>query len=212
MSHKIFDNNLGGIRKRKLALKLRKPASIGMCILELSNLLMYEFHYDYTKNKYDNKSKILVKDTDNLMYEIKTEDVYEDFSSNKEMFYFSDYSIKSKYHDDSNTLVIGKMKEETGSVAIEQFVGLKPKMYPFLVDNIEHKKAKGVNNNVVATISHNEYKDVLLNNRCIRHSINRNQSKYHRIRTYEINKISLSYFDNKIYIQNSEYDGLALGY
>ena len=66
-----------------------------MCILELSKVLMNEFHYGYIKNKYDNKLKLLLTDTDNLMYEIKTEDVYEDFSSNKEMFEFSNYLIKS---------------------------------------------------------------------------------------------------------------------
>ena len=68
--------------KSKLALKLNKKAYIGMCILELSKVLMYKFHYDYIKNKYDNKSKLLFTDTDSLMCEIKTEDVYEDFSSN----------------------------------------------------------------------------------------------------------------------------------
>ena len=68
--------------KSKLALKLNKQAYIGMCILELSKVLMYKFHYDYIKNKYDNKSKLLFTDTDSLMCEIKTEDVYEDFSSN----------------------------------------------------------------------------------------------------------------------------------
>ena len=93
------------------------------------------------------------------MYEIKTEDIYEDFSSDKEMFAFSNYSTKSKYHDDSNKLFIGKMKDETGGVAIEEFVGLKPKMYSYFVDNTsEHKKGKCVNRNVVATISYNEYK------------------------------------------------------
>ena len=84
--------------------------------------------------------------------------------------------------------------------------------HSFLVDNSEHKKAKDVNKNVAATVSHNEYKDVLLNNKCIRHSMNRIQSKDHRIRTYEINNISLSCFDDKICIQNNGYDGLALGY
>ena len=67
------------------------------------------------------------------------------------------------------------MKDETGGAAIKEFVGLKPKMYSFLVDNCDHKK--GVNRNVVTTISHNEYKDVLLNNKCLRHSMNRIQSK-----------------------------------
>ena len=69
-----------------------------------------------------------------------------------------------------------------------------------------------MNRNVVATISHNEYKGVLLNNKSLKHSINRIQSKNHRIGTHEINKISLSCFDDKIYIKNNGYIRLALGY
>ena len=75
MSHEIFDNNLVAICKSKLALKLNKPVYIGMCILELSKVLMYKFHYDYIKNKYDKNSKLFFTDTDSLMYEIKTEHV-----------------------------------------------------------------------------------------------------------------------------------------
>ena len=77
------------------------------------------------------------------------------------MFHFSNYSTKSKYYNNSNKLVIGKMKYETAAVPIKEFVGLKPKMHSFLVEgNSEHKNAEGVNRNV----SHNEYKHVLLNN------------------------------------------------
>ena len=65
--------------------------------------------------------------------------------------------------------------------------------------------------NIINT-THHEYKDVLFVNKCIRHSMNRIESKDHRMRTYEINKISLSYFDEKIYIQNNGYDRLPLGY
>ena len=90
------------------------------------------------------------------MYETETEDVWEDFSSNKDIFDFSNYSSKSKYYDNSNKLAIGNMKNETGSVAIEEFVGLKPKMYSFLVDNREHKNSNYANKNVIATISHIE--------------------------------------------------------
>ena len=86
-----------------------------MCILELSKVLMYKFHHDYIKNKYDNKSKLLFIDTDSLMYEIKTGDGYEVFCNNTEMFDFSNYSNKSKYYDDSSKLAIGKIKDETGS-------------------------------------------------------------------------------------------------
>ena len=73
-------------------------------------------------------------DTNSLTCKIKTKEVYEDFNSNKEMFDFSNYSTRSKY-DNSNKLVIRKLQDETGSVAIEEFVGLKPKMYLYLVDN-----------------------------------------------------------------------------
>ena len=97
------------------------------------------------------------------------EDVYEDFSDNREMLSFSNYSTKSKYYDNTNKLLAGKMKNETVGVAIEEFVELKPKMYSYFVnDNSEHKKAKDVNRNVIAAISHNEYKDVLLNKKCLR--------------------------------------------
>ena len=77
---------------------------------------------------------------DSLMYEIKTEDVYKDFSSDKEMFEFSNYSTKSKYYDNSNKLVVGKMKNETACVAIEEFLGLKSKMYSYLVDDNSKQK------------------------------------------------------------------------
>ena len=65
-----------------------------MCILELNEVLMYEFHYDYIENKYGNNSRLLFTDTDSLMYEIKTEDVYADFSNDKEMLDVSNYSTK----------------------------------------------------------------------------------------------------------------------
>ena len=99
------------------------------------------------------------------------------------------------------------MKDEIAGVPIEEFVGFKPKMYSFLVGvSSEHKKIKGVNKNVIATISHNEHKDILLNQKCLIHSINRTQCKNHRIETYEINKSYLFCFDNKVYIQNNGHD------
>ena len=155
----------------------------------------------------------MLADIYNLIYEIKTGHTYYDFSKDKEMFAFSNYSAKSKYYDDSNKLLVGKIKDETGGIDTERFVGLKPKMYLLFVDNSsEHKKAKDVNKNVVSTISHDEYKDALLNSKCLRHLINRIQNKNHRIGTHKIIKFFLSCFDDKIYILNNGYDGIALGY
>ena len=88
------------------------------------------------------------------------------------MFDFSFYSDRSKY-DDSNKLVVGRMEDEMGGVAIDEFVGLKPRMYLLLVDDSgEHKKAVSMNKNIIATISHSEYNDLLLNNKCLRHLMN----------------------------------------
>ena len=120
LSHKIFDNDLVATRKNKVTLTLKKPAYVGMCVLELIKVLMYKFHYDYVKNKHGNNSRLLF--TDSLIYKIETEDVYNDFSNDKEMFDLSNYSTKSKYYDTSKKLVVGKMIDETADVAIEEFV------------------------------------------------------------------------------------------
>ena len=88
MSKKIFDNDLVAIQKGKITLTLYKPAYVGLCILDLSEVLMYEFNYDYIKNKCRNKSRLLFPDTDNLMYKINTEAVYKDFSKDKKNVWF----------------------------------------------------------------------------------------------------------------------------
>ena len=85
MSHKIFGNDLVVIRKNKVTLTLNKPEYIAMCVLELSKVLMYEFHYDYIKNRYGNNSRLLFTETASLMYEIKTENVYDDFTNDKDI-------------------------------------------------------------------------------------------------------------------------------
>ena len=119
MLKKVFENNLVSIRKNKVTLTLFKPAYDGTCVLEFGKVLRYEFHYGHIKNKYGNNSRLLFRDTDTFMYKIKTEDVYEYFSNDKEMFDFRNYLSKSKYYIDLNKLVVGKMKVESGGVAIE---------------------------------------------------------------------------------------------
>ena len=120
---KIFGNDSVTIHKSKVTLTINKPAYIGICILEMSRMLMYEFHYDYIKNKYDSNSGLLFTDSITI-YKIKAKDVYQDFSTDKEMFDFSNYSAKSKYYDVSNKLVFGKKNVTTG-VPIKAFIWLK---------------------------------------------------------------------------------------
>ena len=86
VSSKIFNDNLVAVHKIKETLTLNRPAYVGMCILDLSKTLMYDFHYDYIKKKYGNKAKLLFTDTDSLTYEIETIDVYKDFWNDREKF------------------------------------------------------------------------------------------------------------------------------
>ena len=151
MTQKIFDNGIVAIRKHKFTLTLNKPTYVGMCKLDLSKVLMYELYYDYIKNEHGNKSILLFTDTDSLMYELKTKDILEDFSKDKKLFDFSNYSTKSKFYDYWNKLVVDKIKDETTSVPVKEFTGLKPKMHSFLVDDSsQYTIAIGVNKNVVA--------------------------------------------------------------
>ena len=91
VSQKIFNKNLVAIRELKPVLTLDKPIYAGFSTLDLSNLLMYEFHYKYVVRKY-NKAKLLFKGIDSLVYETETHDVCEDFYENKNLFDSSDYS------------------------------------------------------------------------------------------------------------------------
>ena len=97
------------IHKIKITLTINKRAHIRICILELSKVPMYEFHFDYIKNEYGNKSRLLFAGTNSLMYELETDNDYDDFNKNTEMFDFCSCSSKSKYYDDSKALVAGKI-------------------------------------------------------------------------------------------------------
>ena len=135
VSSKILNDNLVAVHKIKETLTLNKPAYVGMCILDLSKTLMYDFHYNYIKNKYGDKAKLLFTDTDSLTYLVQAEDVYQDFWADKDMFDNSDYPESSPYFDKTNKKIIGKFKDEAAGVPITEFVGLKSKMYSYVKEN-----------------------------------------------------------------------------
>ena len=156
---------------------------------------MYDFHYSFIKKHFD--AKLLFTDTDSLTYEIKSENVYEEFFKWKDLFDFSNYSKDSKFFDETNKKVIGKMKDVSEGKIIDEFVGLKSKMHS--MTNIDGKKtntAKGVS--VVTEFK--KFKNILLNKKIMRHKMRRIQAKNHKLETYEINKISLSCFDEKRFV------------
>ena len=99
---KIFNENLVAVHKIKEKLLLNRPAYVGMCILDLSKTLIYDFHYNYIQKKYPGKSKLLFTDTDSLTYEIEAEDVYADFLKDKDLFDNSDYQPDSPFFFNEN--------------------------------------------------------------------------------------------------------------
>ena len=214
VSSKIFNENLVAVHKIKETLTLNRPAYIGMCILDLSKTLMYNFHYNYIKKKYGNKAKLLFTDTDSLTYEIEAEDVYQDFWNDKDRFDNSDYPESSPYFDTTNKKVIGKFKDEACSIPITEFVGLRSKMYSYIKENRKcGKTAKGIKKNIIKNnIKHADYKEVLFNNKQIHHTMKTIRSSNHQLGSYELNKVSLSCFDDKRYIANNGVNSFAYGH
>ncbi|CAB3976958.1 Hypothetical predicted protein [Paramuricea clavata] len=133
-----MNENLIVVKRMKEVLTLNKPCYVGMSILDLSKTLMYDFHYNTIKKEYGDKSKLLFTDTDSLMYEIKTDDVYEDFKrigEEKDCWDNSDYPKDSPYYSAHNKKVIGKFKDEAGGVPVIEFVGLRSKMYSYVKES-----------------------------------------------------------------------------
>lgn len=134
----------------KKVVTLDKPIYAGFSILDLSKLHMYKFHYDTMKPKYGDKIQLLMTDTDSLVYEVQTDDIYKDMYEMKEHFDLSGYSKANPIYDAINNKVIGKFKDETGDNIITEFAALRPKCYSFLTnDNKESKKLKGITKCVV---------------------------------------------------------------
>ena len=139
----IFSEYLIAVHMQKNRILLNKPIYLGMSILDLSKTLMYDFHYNYIKKKYDKNAKLLFTDTDSLMYEIKTEDFYKDISADVEkMFDTSNYPKEhpSGIPTGKNKKVVGMMKDECGGKQIIEFVGLRPKLNAKRMKESEEKK------------------------------------------------------------------------
>ena len=215
--HTIFCENLTAVHMKKVKLYFNKPVYLGMSILDLSKTLMYDFHYNYIKPKYGENAKLLFTDTDSLAYEIQTEDFYRDISSDvKEKFDTSNYP---KDHPSGiltgvNKKVIGMFKDEASGKQITEFVGLRAKLYSYRVEeSYEEKKCKGVKKVVIKkTITFNDYKDCLFDNKPAMRKMNVIRSHLHTMYTETVNKIALSPFDDKRLIQKDNIHTFAYGY
>ena len=216
-SRKIFNENLISVHMKKTSLTMNKPVYLGMCILELSKTIMFDFHYKYIKPKYGNKAKLLFTDTDSFLYEIETEDFYKDISGDvRDRFDTSEYpeNHPSGIPTGVNKKVLGMFKDEAAGKIIKEFVGLRSKLYSYKMDEgKENKKCKGVKKQVVEeSITHEDYKTCLLTGKETLRKQNILRSYDHEVYTEEVNKIALSAEDDKRYILSDGMDTLAWGH
>ncbi|KYN30743.1 hypothetical protein ALC56_14987 [Trachymyrmex septentrionalis] len=214
-SRSVFAENLIAVELRKLEVKFDKPIYVGMCILDISKVCLYEFHHEYMLPLFHDKCKIMYTDTDSLIYRVECEDVYETMKRDIARFDTSDYPTDNAYGMPlANKKVPGLMKDENNGAIMTEFVGLRAKMYAVRVDGKKDiKKVKGVKNNVVAqTITFDDY------TRCLNEEIEMTRrqscirSKLHEVYTISESKIALSPYDDKRYVVPNSTETLPWGH
>ena len=212
---KLIDNNLAIIEMRKVKVKMNKPLYLGLSILELSKITMYEFWYDYVKVKYENRVKLCYMDTDSFVLNVRTEDFYNDISEDvRDRFDTSNFNCDRPLQIGVNKKVVGLMKDKLGGGIITKFVALRPKTYSHRTDDlVELKKAKGTKKCVVKKmLGSNDYKKCLFEKEKILKSQQRFKSEYHTVYTECINKIALSCEDDKRIVTSDGITSCPYGY
>ena len=212
---KLIYNNLAIIEMRKVKVKMNKPIYLGLSILDISKITMYEFWYDYVKSKYEDRARLCNMDTDSFAVNIKTKDFYKDIAENvKERFDTSNYVYDRPLPTGVNKKVIGLMKDELGGDIITEFVALRPKAYSYIInDFIEMKKAKGTEKCVLKKMLRFEnYKKCLFSNGKVLKSQQRFKSENHEVYTENINKIALSCDDDKRMVTSDRITSYPYGY
>lgn len=225
---KLFDENLTSIELHKTHILMDKPIVVGMCVLDISKVLMYKFLYNYLKPKYGQNVRVAYTDTDSFILEVKTEDFYADIRDEPDIHEFDtfDYPLDNIYNiRRHNNKVIGKFKDEMNGKIIEALAGVRAKCYALLLydenrggkgkkltkkmskkiaDANEIKRAKGVASNAIKNISFEKFYNCVINNciqTCKQHSI---RSKSHNVYTISMDKMALNPFDQKRLINKPE--------
>lgn len=210
----IFSENLVAVQLKKTKVLYNKPIYLGFCVLDLSKILMYDFHYDFMKTKYQDSLKLLYTDTDSLIYQIFTNNFYDDIIPDLESYFdTSDYPPNNVYGLPLvNKKRLGFFKDENNGKIFKEFIGLRSKMYAMDVQNNIIAKAKGVNKCVTKKLHFDDYRTCLFNKSNLLSDMLRFRSIKHVIYTQKINKISLSHSDTKRYLLENSTDTLAWGH
>ena len=208
----LFGEHLMGCEMGKIKVVMNKPVYLCQAILDLSKIIMYEFHYDYMVPRYGlEKLKLCYMDTDSLVYDIKPEDFYEDIANDVEARFDTSGYSKTDFRPlpiGLNKKVIGLMKDELGGKIMTEFVALRPKLYSYeKLDGLEDKKCKGIKKCVVKkTLTFADYKTCLFSDSMEYRSQLMFRSSKHEVHTIEVNKVALNRDDDK---RISRKDGIS---
>jgi len=210
--YKEFHESLYAVSMKKKKVDLDKPLFIGLAVLELSKLLMYEFYYDYFKLKYP-EATVLYTDTDSLIINVPTVDIYKDMESELLHYDTSDYPTDHPLYSTINKKIIGKFKDELNGKPIEEYVGLRSKMYSIKTIDGEKSRAKGINKSALKnkTIQHENYISSLNGNKQDTYPNTSIKSTNHNLETVITNKKTLCADDTKRIFYTKE-KSLALGH
>ena len=202
------------IETYKDEVKLDKPIYVGTAILDLSKLLMMRFHYDVIEKQFSGAYQLLYSDTDSMVYQIFTDDVYEWVKENRQHFDLSD-SIREDMKDNTNKKKLGMMKDELNTLPIKSFISLNPKCYSFTYnDKIEKnvKKCKGVSKATLKNeIKHSNYINTLITGQRLTKSIVSIRSLNHQLYTIQQDKICLNSYYDKMQMLN-KFDCVPFGF
>lgn len=212
----IFDENLIAIEMLRTNIYIAKPIIVGVCVLEISKLCMYDFHYKFMLEKFNHKKcKLLYTDTDSFIYNIQCDDIYAFMRDNSDKFDTSDYPPNNEYGIRlDNKKIPGLMKDECNGKCMSEFVGLRSKMYSVKISGMSTiKKAKGVKQNVIQKKINF---DTFL--KCLREKCKfvdaqcTIKSKLHQVYTIKQTKNMLDPNDDKRHILENQIDTLAWGH
>ena len=189
-----------GCEMGKIKVVMNKPVYLSQAILDLSKIVMYEFHHNYKVPKYGKNLTLCYLDTDSLVYRIKTKDFYADIADDaEERFDTSSYCSNRPLPVGMNKKVTGLMKDKLEGAIMTEFVALRPKLYSYRkLDGAEDKKCKGIKKCVIKkTLTFEDYKNCLFNPDAIYRSQLMFRSTKHEVHTIEVNKVALNRDDNK---------------
>ncbi|KAF4531833.1 hypothetical protein B566_EDAN000859 [Ephemera danica] len=209
----IYSENFCAVHFHKKRVVLNKPTYVGMAILDISKTLMYNFHHETMLPLYGNRLSLLYMDTDSFIYEIRTQDFYQDMEVFSLRLDTSDYPKDHPLHNEANKKVLGMFKDEVNGAVVTKFVGLRAKMYCIEYNGKTTKKAKGVKSSALKKqITFEDYYNCLFFSDAKYTTFRLIRSYKHQLKTIEQHKLSISGHDDKRYIREDKINTFAHGH